>query len=126
MSLQQRFSTDEVRKRLPGWAQSRLGRTSSLRDRVEREARKGWQSAKGAGRSVTGQAERRWPKRAGIVAAATGAVGGAAAFVRKRFQGDEPDPIATSPHPPTSATPTATTPSTNAANGSGTKVEAGS
>jgi hypothetical protein len=68
MSVLSKVSRDDLQKRFRG-------------SKVRRRVTGGWSTAKGATRSLTGRAERRWPKRAGIAAAA-GVVGGATALLR--------------------------------------------
>lgn len=92
MSVLSRISRDELQNRLPDRIGKWTGRTSTTKaagSEVRRRAADGWNAAKGAGRSITGRAERltgraerRWPKRAGIAAATAGVVGGATAFLR--------------------------------------------
>jgi len=83
MSVLSRFSRDEIEKRMPERLRARTGRAStSIRSKVEQGAKAGRDAARGARRSLAGQADRQWPKRAGIAAAAAGAVGGATAFLR--------------------------------------------
>jgi hypothetical protein len=130
MSVLSKLSKDDLQKRLP----ERIGRwtgrssTKAAGSEVKRRAAHGWSTAKNTARSVTGKAERRWPKRAGIAAAAAGVVGGATAFLRdperrRALIGKGPSPLSDS-HTPGHET-TAETPGQDVPTASNGRATAG-